>query len=759
MKEKNEMSLVRLKINNIYRYGILNYLSEQNSIYIKPKKHEKLQKSEKDALLIEQIGLLRQSVETLFRDFDIQLSEFFHIQCDEKDKFIFEVKDLQELMNKIQEEINFFERRHLELERNTARLKIELENLNFLKLSYSFLENFNITRDGVDHFQRLKFKVFTTFTKNLDNLKILLEFSEFPCIYQTHQISDDRICFFVIYPKNGEEELTKRLNIIFAEEIPIVKKFLTPDGVDFERINESIKVIEKNQIKYQKELERIRDDNILRIAAIYETIQNIEQNLWALNQFEQESVDRITVEFFVPIDKKKEIIDGILHNFRETPLINSIDISKKHPIFESELDQDYSEKVISDKESKERKELSESEVKEKDLRNQAPTIMRNNFLVRPFETITRMYGTPSYHEIDPTPFIAITFPLIFGLMFGDVGHGFILVISGLIGAYIFRARKGTDLYNLCWIIFYCGLGAILGGFLYGEIFGTHELEIFNIVIWQLHPITIPILNITLYNPLNNIMTTFKFAILIGVFHINLGWLIQAVNYWKQERKYLAFSDSIMKILLLTGGTILLFTYGFDINSWLIFPYPILLPLVPGILLIVLKPLGKALRVPSLKQESYGGLIGEGSIETFETLLSVMSNAASYIRLLALSLAHISLLLAIRAMVDIIQGEGLLFQSLQTFGLIFGNIIVILLEGLLVFLNTMRLHFYEFFFKFFQGSGKEYAPFHLTSQFSVIKFELGLERDLISEDIEKEIETKKTIEEIEKAKKYIMKKYL
>jgi len=153
------------------------------------------------------------------------------------------------------------------------------------------------------------------------------------------------------------------------------------------------------------------------------------------------------------------------------------------------------------------------------------------------------------------------------------------------------------------------------------------------------------------------MTVFKFAVLIGVFHLNLGWFVQFLNYWNQSRKFLAFTDSLVKIMILTGGTILIFTYGFDIYTWLEPPYPILLPLVPGILLIVLKPVGKIFRLSYLKEESVGGLIGEGTMEAFETLLSIMSNAASYIRLLALALAHISLMVAIIAMGDLVQGEG------------------------------------------------------------------------------------------------------
>ncbi|MBY8987993.1 MAG: hypothetical protein KGD61_06025, partial [Candidatus Lokiarchaeota archaeon] len=348
---------------------------------------------------------------------------------------------------------------------------------------------------------------------------------------------------------------------------------------------------------------------------------------------------------------------------------------------------------------------------------------------------------------------------LFGLMFGDIGHGLVLIIAGLLGVLRYRNKKGKDFINFCWIILYCGIGAVIVGFLYGEFFGMHEIKLFTTVYMHLEPLKIPLLNITLYNPLDNIMSVFKFAVLVGVFHLNLGWFVQFLNYWKQGRKFLGMTDSLIKILMLTGGTILIFTYGFEIYSWLEPPYPILLPLVPGILLIVLKPFGKIFRISYLKNESVGGLIGEGTMETFETLLSIMSNVASYIRLLALALAHISLMVAITAMGNLLQGGGIVNDIINLIGLIFGNMIVMLLEGLLVFINAIRLHFYEFFFKFYQGSGVNYVPFYLDDEYSTIIFKISSIKDVISEEIDKEIESKITHKDIIDAENLVSKKYM
>jgi V/A-type H+-transporting ATPase subunit I len=752
MTNKTLMCLFDITIHDSYRNLLLQELSKINSIHIKPKK-EGLKLIDKGEVPIENIKKLRAAVELLFKALKITDYDIQKLDVDKTKRRVFEVKDISELIHFILEEISFYSNRVAELESYITKVKLELNNMKIIEESYRFLEEINLTRDNYTHFNILAFKVFTSFSKNLDNIENLFDFSNFPNYYETKNISEDRTVFYTIYPKDKEEDLKERIRVAHAEEVPILKKYLTSEGINFTRISKEINFVDSTLFKYEKELERLRDENMPLFSAIYEIVQNIEEYNWADRQFDESIANRLEIKFFIPVDKKNEVQERLIEVFKDQITIHSVKIRKKE-VVDSKTEKEYkSEKV-----GKEKGNHPEELENEEDLRNEAPTIMKNNFFVRPFETLTRMFGTPAYSEIDPTPFLAIMFPLLFGLMFGDIGHGLVLIIAGLVGVIVFKNKKGSDFLNFCWIIFYCGWGAILCGFLYGEFFGMHDIEIGGQILLHLEPITIPILNLTLHNPIGNIMTVFSFAVLIGVVHINLGWFIQFLNYWRQSRKYLAFSDSLIKILLLSGGALLIFTYSFDINAWIAPPYPILLTIVPGILLIILKPLGKVFGISYLKKEKYSELVGEGSMETFETLLSILSNVASYIRLLALALAHISLMIAIQAMAELIQGQGILVEIVKIIGLIFGNVVVILIEGLLVFLNALRLNFYEFFFKFYKGTGTEFYPFYLNDHFSKIKFKVSVEKDVISEEIEKTIESKKTQENIKEATKYISKKY-
>ncbi|MBY8980578.1 MAG: hypothetical protein KGD72_09320 [Candidatus Lokiarchaeota archaeon] len=759
MTEKSAMVMFRVNINQNYKDILLQHLSHLDLVHIK-NKPELSEKFEKDDIILEKINDLSLRLESLFKNLDITESDLQKLNLEPEQRKEFEVKNLNDLISHLTNEINYYSNRIDELKKYHTTIEVELEKITTIHASYLFLEKYKLTREKLSKFNHLEFKAFTTFTKNLENIENLFEFSHFPNFLRYDYLADDRVAFFIIYPKEQEEELSDRIQIIHAEEIPILKKYLLSNGINFPRITKEMTFVITSLNKNQKELERLRDDNMPLFAAAYEIVQNLIEYNWVSHQFEDLPLNRSSLSFYLPSKKKKEIQQGLLGAFEDKIMIESIDIKKhKFVSLKKDIDHVHSAKLKDEKDDTDSKEEStEHKEKKKDLRDSAPTIMRNNFLVRPFETITKMYGVPTYSEIDPTPLIAITFPIIFGLMFGDMGHGLVLIISGLVGWLVFRNKKGKDFLNFCWIILYCGIGAVIVGFLYGEFFGMHEIKLLNTVFMHLDPVTIPIINITLNNPLNNIMTVFKFAVLIGVFHLNLGWFVQFLNYWNQSRKFLGFTDSLVKIILLTGGTILIFTYGFDIYTWLEPPYPILLPLVPGILLIVLKPFGKIFHLSYLKEESVGGLIGEGTMEAFETLLSIMSNVASYIRLLALALAHISLMVAIIAMGNLIQGEGIVNDIINIVSSIFGNMLVILLEGLLVFINAIRLHFYEFFFKFYQGSGVNYIPFYLNDNYSVIIFKVTSVKDVISEEIEREIESKVTHDDIIEAEKLVSKKY-
>jgi len=764
MSRKREMSLITITLNKNYKDQFLNTLSQINNVHIKSREKKPIKEKKQKDTIQTNIKNIRQNLDNLFKKLNIDENEFLSIKVKKDNRIRFQTTDLFELISQTSEEINFYLNRINELERYIARAKISLEKIKIIKSGYVFLEQFLLNQESLVGLSQLDFKLFSTFTKNIENLERVFEFSSFPNIHQTdinfpniYQL-EERSIFYVIYPRIMEEKLKELTNIVHAEEIPILKKYLTRDGINFTRINNEINIINQTIHKYEREKKRLRDKNLLKFAAINEVIQNIEEYIWAEKQFEDISPDTTLFKFYVPIGNKDEVESDLINEFRENIIIESLDIPKNHQVFEQEKSRFKGSESIKSEIQTEPKENNKQlqDIEQEDLRADAPTVMKNPFFIRPFELLTKMYGTPSYSEIDPTPFVALTFPLIFGIMFGDIGHGIVLVISGLLGGIIFRKKKSFCYFS--WILFYCGIGAIIFGyFLYGEFFGYD-----NILGFPLPG----------HNPIENINDVFKLSLIVGVIHISLGWILQFFNYWKQKKKYLALTDSLIKLILIWGGTYLLFNFGLDLDTWFTYPYPILLVLIPGILLVVLKPIGRLFRISYLKKHSFGALMGEGTFETFETALSILSNVASYIRILAFALAHAALMVAVYAMVSLIPQPPPLEEAVNVWdsilivlwmiliwiGIVFGNLLVIVLEGLLVFINSTRLTFYEFFFKFYSGTGKDFFPFYLDNDYSIIIFTSELEKDIISEEIEKEIEPKKTRDVIDDAIHYIEDKF-
>jgi V/A-type H+-transporting ATPase subunit I len=145
------------------------------------------------------------------------------------------------------------------------------------------------------------------------------------------------------------------------------------------------------------------------------------------------------------------------------------------------------------------------------LEEDVPVVLHNAGIFRPFQTLVTTYGQPRYEEMDPTVLMAISFPLLFGAMFGDIGHGLLLALLGaLLGSRMVRALR--SLANFGWIIAYCGISSIVFGVLYGNLFGFEDL---------LKPLLI--------RPMNSILESMILAIGVGVVLLSVGYLVFIVN--------------------------------------------------------------------------------------------------------------------------------------------------------------------------------------------------------------------------------------
>lgn len=322
-----------------------------------------------------------------------------------------------------------------------------------------------------------------------------------------------------------------------------------------------------------------------------------------------------------------------------------------------------------------------------------PIALNNPGIFRPFQMLVTTYADPQYSELDPTPLVAILFPLMYGTMFGDVGHGLILALLGwLVTSRRVKALKG--LASLGPIVLACGIMSIIFGFLYGSLFGYEDI--------------LPALWL---RPGTNIMTILIITIGAGVVVLSLGFLLNIYNLFKAHEWGRFFFDHNGVSGLLLYWSLL----GLG-GSKLLPNFPV--PSVVFIVLLIIGAMGVMLSEVFIHLiEGHRPLI-EGGIgtyivqiifEIFETVISFLSNSLSFVRIGAFAVAHGNLSAVFFILAEMVSpNKGIGYWVVFLIGMIF----IVGFEGLIVGIQTMRLTYYEIFGKFFTGGGKRFEPLSL-----------------------------------------------
>ncbi len=306
-------------------------------------------------------------------------------------------------------------------------------------------------------------------------------------------------------------------------------------------------------------------------------------------------------------------------------------------------------------------------------RSEVPTALLRNRLLAPFATLIKQYGVPRYGEIDPTVLFGISFIFMFGMMFGDIGHGLLIALAG----WHWRGK----LYGFAPFVIGNGLSATLFGFLYGSLFGYEGV---------IHHLWIAPLSDPLYMLSVALAWGVGFLVLISLVNIHNKLVIGL--YTDALLGANGVVSLTLYLSLLTGLYRVLEGQGFGIG-------PALLLIGSIVALLIYK--GWELKA------SMGERIVIAVVETFETLTGYLSNTLSFLRVAAFSLNHVALAIAVFT----------LAESMGTVGhwttVVLGNLFILVLEGAIVTIQVLRLEYYEGFSRFFSGDGKEFRPLRLA----------------------------------------------
>lgn len=418
--------------------------------------------------------------------------------------------------------------------------------------------------------------------------------------------------------------------------------------------------------KAKESLQEEIDNDYVQLTHVNEVIANLKSEC-----FEHFTNIKAELEFINHTFEARKYVVGLGERFSITGFVAEEDVQKLKESFSDLKEVDI-----------------EVRPAHSDKRLSPPTKIKNGWFARPFSMFVEMYGVPEYESIDPTPFVAFTYSLLFGIMFGDLGQGLVLILLGY-GVYKWKRIKLGE------IGMRIGIMSCVFGTIFGSVFGNETI---------LNPLYQTLFGMS-EKPIE-IMTS-EFIPILLVISICLGALLMiicmCINIYLQKKNHsygeMWFSHNgvaglVFYTSLVVGGGV---QVAFGITTIGNPIYLIVLILLPLLIIFLKEALIHKMHHQPLFPNGFGAYFTESFFELFEICLSYITNSISYLRVGGFVLSHAGMMMAVTLLMSMSGGAGIIVA-------IFGNIFVMCLEGLIVGIQVLRLEFYEMFSRYFSGRG-------------------------------------------------------
>ena len=344
-------------------------------------------------------------------------------------------------------------------------------------------------------------------------------------------------------------------------------------------------------------------------------------------------------------------------------------------------------------------------------KEQVPVKLKHGKFVKSFERMIFSYGSPVYGAIDPTPFVAVFFTILFGIMFGDFGQGLFFVLFGIL--MLCNVIKVGGWNKFAPIFMAIGISSSIMGLLTGEFFGTETvLEPFAEWVTGLFGTPrAPILKLMPSADPKSIYVmfgVFGVAVAIGFVINTCGLVLNIINNLGRKR----YAEALLGKNGLAGAVFFWYVIALVLRIVLakhaVAAYDIIIILVSLFFAAFAEPFERALNHEKpLFENGFGTYVISGAVELIEVVSGYLSNTVSFVRVGAFALSHAVLNFTILTLTEMVGGPRSIGGIIV---LIVGNALIIVLEGMIVAIQVIRLQYYEFFSKFFHETGKEFKPF-------------------------------------------------
>lgn len=475
-------------------------------------------------------------------------------------------------------------------------------------------------------------------TMNLDKLKY---YDDQVFLFRPF-FRDGKYCYCLyMTTESHAPEVDNIFSSLYFERIHIPSFVHGTPAQAIEQLSEENAAAQKNIEKYEQRKQKLFKENVQDLSVIYATCQ--------------ENAQTSEAQKYVVVFGKQAAIYGFCEN-------------------------KYAKKLKAEFEQREDVKV---EIKPPmgDSRLTPPTKLKENWFSKPFGMFVEMYGVPAYTDMDPTNFVAISYSILFGIMFGDVGQGAVLILVGLLAWHFKKLRLGQVGVRI-------GIFSIIFGCIFGSVFGSEEI---------LTPFFLPMKS-------TNTMPLLLAAIGIGVLLIIISMCFNVyINAKKKNWGEFLFSQNGLAGLAFYICVIL-----FAINALAKVGLPlgkpfVLIGIILPILLIFLKePLNRKIQGYKMFPEGFGSFFTEGFFELFDVVLTFITNTMSFLRVGGFVLSHAGMMLVVYTLAGMIGGVGYWIT------LVLGNAFVMCLEGLIVGIQVLRLEFYEMFSRYYEGNGKPFV---------------------------------------------------
>jgi V/A-type H+/Na+-transporting ATPase subunit I len=594
-----------------------------------------------------------------------------------QEKTDYQINDIQNFIVELEQKSNVLLEEPVSLLKNQQQIEKELEEYRNAQAAIGSASKLKMELSELRKLKTFFVEIFIVNSKDIKEIQNSLS----DLIVQPFKLDDKKSSITVIGSQEDSEKIMKVLRSFNVHPIQIPPELPQNPSIAFDQCQKTCKELEKKSAEIVKKIEKLKVSLLPKLLSLYES-SKVAKDILEVTRKPGGTKNFALIQGYIP--------NGMEKKFKN--LTNSY-LSITEP---ASLD--------------------------KDSGNQLPSLLLNNRYAKTFEVITETQGLPDYGELDPTPIIAFVWPFFYGIMFADLGHGLLLFGLGM----FLRYRANGSLKTWATLLAASGAAASIAGIGTGEIFGFHINE-FSVLAALFAPLDglVGALNVSelTFEQVVNILAV---SVAIGIMHLLLALFLRLRRDILEKNKLVILTHDIPTIIqFLAIVALILAAIGsqYDIIGmfgitgvihnepvpWLTYLFgdwvtvnlvakaaPPIIIATAGIMIYG----GKKEQELAAKHghDEGGGLMGIVIEVLLVRIIEVLSNVISYTRLGIMLLVHAALLVTVNQSYE--HGGGLAV-------LIGGNIGIMLIEGLIVYIQDIRLHLYEWFPKWYRGEGVEF----------------------------------------------------